>query len=86
MILRKARLNNYYELFKPYLAKVIYYTKQMAKIRNKTFGLFLYDALIDQFDHGNTAKIIRQTFDILKKYLPPLIKQIVKKQESQKNS
>ncbi|WP_334331101.1 carboxypeptidase M32 [Candidatus Phytoplasma prunorum] len=86
LIWRQAKANNDYELFKPYLAKVIEYTKEIAKFRAKSLGgLSLYDALIDIYDTGTTSKSIKKTFSVLKEKLPFLIKEILKKQQFKKN-
>ncbi|MFP7699745.1 MAG: carboxypeptidase M32 [Candidatus Phytoplasma pyri] len=85
LIWRQAKANNDYELFKPYLAKVIKYTREIAQVRAKALGLSLYDALIDLYDTGTTVKSIKKTFTVLKEKLPSLIKEILKKQQFQKN-
>ncbi|RMI88913.1 carboxypeptidase M32 [Candidatus Phytoplasma solani] len=85
IIWRQARKNNDYELFKPYLAKVIEYKQQLAKIRSQAFGLSLYDSLLDQFSRGMTTVKIKKIFDFLKTQLPVLIKKIVTKKIFSKN-
>ncbi|CAP18203.1 Zn-dependent carboxypeptidase [Candidatus Phytoplasma mali] len=85
LIWRKAKVNNDYELFKPYLSEVIKYTKEIAQVRAKALGLSLYDALIDLYDTGTTVQSIKKTFAVLKEKLPPLIKEILKKQQLKKH-
>ncbi|WP_323847529.1 MAG: carboxypeptidase M32 [Phytoplasma sp.] len=78
---RKAKKENDYNLFKPYLQKVLDYTKKIAKIRAKKFNLSLYDSLLDKFDAGSTTKENQEIFEVLKKELPFIIQKILNKQK-----
>ncbi|WP_341266651.1 carboxypeptidase M32 [Candidatus Phytoplasma fraxini] len=78
---RKAKQENNYNLFKPYLQKVLDYTKQIAKIRANKFNLSLYDALLDKFDLGSTTQENKEIFEVLKKELPIIIKKTLHKQK-----
>ncbi|TVY12137.1 carboxypeptidase M32 [Candidatus Phytoplasma pini] len=79
---RQAKEENNYNIFKPYLQKVLDYTKEISKIRSKKFNLSLYDSLLDSFDLGSTSKENKEIFEILKKELPPLIEKTLSKQKN----
>lgn len=83
LIWRTAKKNNDYELFKPYLQKVLNYKKKIAYLRAKNFSkVSLYDALLDQYDPGLTTLQIKKFFNFLKTKLPPLIQNIVQKHKN----
>ncbi|AFE50691.1 carboxypeptidase M32 [Rickettsia prowazekii] len=81
---RKAIKNNDYNLFKPYLQKVLDYTKEVAKIRASILNSGLYDSLIDMFDPSRESSEIKQVFSVLKIALPELINKVLEKQKSNK--
>ncbi|MEZ0180511.1 carboxypeptidase M32 ['Camptotheca acuminata' phytoplasma] len=79
---RTAKKNNDYASFKPYLQKVLNYTKKIAHLKAKKKGLSLYDSLLDDYNQGVSSAEIKQNFDVLKQTLPPLIQKILKNQKT----
>ncbi|WP_347939345.1 carboxypeptidase M32 [Rickettsia oklahomensis] len=84
LVWREARKNNDYNLFKPHLQKVLYYTKEIAKARADVFNCRLYDSLIDMYDPSRQSSEIKQVFSVLKKALRVLINKVLEKQNSTK--
>lgn len=81
---RDAKEVNNYELFKPYLKKVIDMTKKYYRyIDNNTE---LYDVMLEQYEMGMTSDIIDRLFDELKKGLLPLVDKIKSRKIIKKNN
>lgn len=75
LVWMKAKENNDYELFKPYLKSIIEMTKTYCRyIDNTTTNL--YDILLNKFETGITSEIIDKLFEDLKIALIPLIMNI----------
>lgn len=84
LVWRKARKTNDYNLFKPYLQKVLDYTREVAKVRAGVFNCSPYDALIDMYDPSRTSSEIKKVFSYVKENLSELIGKVLEKQKSQK--
>ena len=75
---REAKEKKDYELFKPYLSKIIELTKKYYRfIDPKSENL--YDVMLNQYETGMTSDVIDKLFKELKEYLIPLIKDIAQK-------
>lgn len=83
MIWRKARKENNFAEFSPYLEKVLEVTRDIAQAKSESLGCSPYDAMIDQFDPGLTAKEIDIIFADLKQFLPSFTEEVVEQQKSQ---
>jgi carboxypeptidase Taq len=71
---QKAKQNDDYASFEPYLLKTIEYSKQLLKYREgKLKG---YDIFLDDYEPGMTIEKYDAFFDQLKKGIVPLIKKI----------
>ncbi len=68
----KAKKENNYQLFKPYLEKLVTMTKQYYTYMYPDKNL--YDAMLESYERGVTSEIIDPLFDKLKEKLIPLIK------------
>lgn len=79
----EAKANNNYELYKPYLKKVIELTKEYYSYYDPDKKL--YDAMLDRYESGMTQNVLDVLFDELKKELIPLIQQVKKDTPSKKN-
>lgn len=73
---RKAKKDNNYALYKPYLLKIIEMTKQIYKCR--TSDKSLYDQMLDDYEEGMTTEKYDAFFGKLKEAIIPLIQKIVK--------
>ena len=73
-IWRKAKDENNYALFKPYLEKLIDFSRRMAHYTRPDMPV--YDALLDQYEKGLTREKCDQFFDTLRRELVPLIHQV----------
>ena len=71
----KAKEKNDYELFKPYLKKIIDYTKKYYRYMydNPTN---LYDCMLNDYEKNINSEFIDKLFSNLKKELIPIIKEI----------
>ncbi len=67
----KAKDNNDYEMFKPYLKKVINLTKEYYGYISD--GKNLYDTMLNEFESGITSEVIDKLFNELKNALIPII-------------
>ncbi|MDB2414634.1 carboxypeptidase M32 [Rickettsiales bacterium] len=83
MVWRKARAENDFKTFAPYLDKVVKLVREVAKAKSDAFNCSPYDALIDQFDPGLKTEQLDKIFDNLKEFLPGFIQEVVEKQKSQ---
>ena len=70
----KAKKENNYELYKPYLKKVIELTKKYYSYYDPKKNL--YDAMLDKYESGMTTEILDKLFDELKKEIIPLIQNV----------
>lgn len=70
----KAKKENNYELFKPYLKKNIEMTKKYYSYINNNDNL--YDTMLGEYEKGINMNLLDSLFDKLKEYLIPLIKKI----------
>lgn len=77
----KARKDNKFEDFAPYLKKVIDYKKNFASYRVKK-GQEPYEVLLGDFDECFMIKELDEFFDKLKKEIIPLLKQVATKAET----
>lgn len=72
----EAKAKNDYEMFKPYLEKIINMTKQYYTYLYPEMDL--YDSMLNEFEKGMTSDIIDPLFEELKEALVPLIKKVTK--------
>lgn len=72
---KEAKEKQDYELFKPYLSKIIKMTKEYYKFLNKD-ATNLYDVMLNDYEMGMTSDIIDRLFNELKEALIPLIKEV----------
>lgn len=73
----KAKKEKDYNIFKPYLAKIITLTKEVYKAMYPSSSN-LYDSMLDTYESGLTSKIIDPLFTKLKESIIPIIKQLPK--------
>ncbi|MCL2377574.1 MAG: carboxypeptidase M32 [Defluviitaleaceae bacterium] len=75
---RKARVENNYKAFAPYLKRLIEMKKQMLELRADEIpeGGQPYDIFLDDFEEGMTIKQYDDFFEKLKATVVPLIKQV----------
>ncbi len=73
-----AKQQNNYELYKPYLLKIIEFKKKYIQW-NQTPELKGYDLLLDEFESGMTTQDYDLFFKALKERLVPFVKQTLKK-------
>ena len=76
---RKAKLSNDFELFAPYLEKIVATNIKFAGYYNSE--LAPYDALIDRYEEGMNMKTLDEFFDKLRNGLKPLIEKIAEKDQ-----
>jgi len=77
---RKANdWKGFLENWKPMVACV----RQEATLLAAATGLSRYDALVDRFEPGMTTAIIEPMFEDLKRWLPPLIQEVIAKQRTE---
>ena len=74
-----AKEKSDYELFKPYLKKVIEYTKRFYQYMYPN-STNLYDDMLDSFEKGITSKIIDPLFENLKKEIIPIVNNLKNKE------
>jgi len=72
----KAREDNDFEYFAPYLEQIVAKTKEMVGHRN-TENKPIYDMLLDDYEEGMTMEIYDEFFAKLRATIVPLLKQIV---------
>lgn len=73
----KAKKENDYNIFKPYLNKVIELTKKLYEY--KYLNCNLYDSMLNEYEANMTSKKIDILFEELKKEIIPIIKNIKSK-------
>ena len=71
----KAKQENDYESFAPYLKEIIAVQKQIAKMRQKP-GESLYDVLLNDFEEGMSEKEYDEFFGLVSEKLVPLINKL----------
>lgn len=67
----KAKANNDYTMFKPYLAKMIDITKKFYEKLGE--GNSIYDAMLDKYERGISIDVIDPLFEDLKNSIIPII-------------
>lgn len=75
---QEAKSKDDFEIYLPYLKKVIDYTKKFAEY-TRTDEECLYDVLLKDYEKGFTVKDLDVFFDKLKDSLIPLVKNICKR-------
>ena len=75
----KARQDNDYAAFAPYLQKTIEYSRQVAELLG--YEEQLYDALLDNFEPGMKTSQVAAIFEDLKKDLIPLVRAITERKD-----
>ena len=75
-----AKEKNDYELYKPYLNKLILYTKKLYSYKSNKKNI--YDAMLEDYQVGWTTKEIDPLFNEIKKSLIPIIKNAKIKEKS----
>jgi len=73
-IWEKAKNENDFALFAPYLEKIVYYNRKFAGYYNPE--LQPYDALLDRYEEGMNTAILDEFFGKLRQTLVPLIGKI----------
>lgn len=81
MIWQKAKAENDYSIFEPYLEKLIDYNKRFAGYRAKQ-GQKLYDVLLDDFEEGITSEVLDEFFSKIREEIVPLLKKVVTKNDT----
>ena len=80
---RNQRKDNNWADFQTNLEKVVELSRQEAQIRSEATGLSRYNALVDLYEPGMTTDKLDVIFADVKSWLPDLIQQIQKKQQSE---
>jgi carboxypeptidase Taq len=75
----KAKTENNYSIFEPYLKKVIEIVKKMYGYRDS--DLPLYDQMLDDFEPGMRQASYDVFFDALKERLVPLIRKVTEAEQ-----
>ncbi|MEZ0394192.1 MAG: carboxypeptidase M32 [Desulfurococcaceae archaeon] len=75
LVWRRARQENDFAKFEPYLSKIVSLTREMAD--RLGWKEHPYDALIDLYEEGMTARKAAEVLDKLEKGLRPLIDRVV---------
>ncbi|MDA9163585.1 carboxypeptidase M32 [Rickettsiaceae bacterium] len=83
-IWRSARAENDFAKLEPYLDRVFDSVRHIASLKAEKLKKSPFDVLIDTYDPERTSSETKVVFDHLKTELPPLVNQIVAKQESEK--
>lgn len=73
-IWEKAKANNDYDLYKPYLKEVIEVTKEYYSYYEPNMNV--YDAMLNLHERGMTQDVLDSLFDELKEELIPLIQKV----------
>lgn len=77
----QAKIDNNYELFKPYLEKIISFNRNYVKYL-ETDKMKGYDILLDEYEEGSNVKFYDEFFTLLKKEIVPLVKEITSQKQS----
>lgn len=78
----KCKNSGQFEVFAPYLKKIIELKKEEARCLRSDASKGLYDLMIDVFEPGVTSAFIEETFNRLKSFLVPFVKEQAKKHAS----
>jgi len=70
-----ARAKSDFQSYAPYLEKILHYVRKFATL-TKTVEGPLYNALLDEYEEGNTIEKLDQFFATLKARIVPLLKKI----------
>lgn len=65
-----------FDLFRPYLEKLVDYTKKFIQYWGADHVNNTYDVLLDMYEPGVTVEVLDQVFGQLKEKIVPLVKQI----------
>jgi carboxypeptidase Taq len=76
----QAKKENDYNIFKPYLKKIIKKTKELYGYTHP--GQAIYDAMLDDYEIGMKTNIIDNLFNEIKTELKPLLPKIISKNNS----
>ncbi len=74
-IWERAKEENNYDIFKPYLKEVIEMTKELYSYIYPDMNV--YDAMLNDYEIGMTTKVIDVLFDEIKESLKPLVKSVI---------
>ena len=72
----ESKKKNDFPAFRPWLDKVLHLKRQEAQCVGAASGN-LYDALLDEYEPGETSENVKRTFDALRPPLVELVKKIV---------
>ena len=72
---QKAKKENDYAAFAPYLELIIEYCKKFAALQAKE-GQKLYDVMLEEFEEGFTMEVLDSFFAELKEKIVPLLKKV----------
>lgn len=73
LVWKDAKENNDFDMFKPYLSKIIEMTKEYYTYIGGSFTNNLYDVMLNQFETGVKSELIDKLFEDLKVGILPLI-------------
>lgn len=68
---RKAKEENDYSIFEPYLVRIIEFQRKFASYKNADIPA--YEALLDDYEKGMTTQVLDEFFGMLREKLVPLI-------------
>lgn len=71
----EAKQNNQYELFEPYLAKIVEFNIKFAEYQNS--GLSPYDYWLNEYERGASTKVLDEFFAKLRTAIVPMIDEIM---------
>ena len=72
----KAKCSNAFEVFQPYLEKIVAYNRKFAGYYDP--GVPAYDALLNEYEEGMTMEVLDAFFEKLRSAIVPLIEKIAK--------
>ncbi len=70
----KAKVNNDFSIFRPYLEKIVEYQKKFAGYYNQSIPA--YDALLNEYEEGMTMAVLDAFFAKLRRTIVPLVEKI----------
>lgn len=73
MVWKDAKENNDFNMFKPYLSKIIEMTKEYYTYIGGSFANNLYDVMLNEYETGVKSELIDKLFEELKVGILPLI-------------
>ncbi|KPA81043.1 putative mitochondrial carboxypeptidase, putative,metallo-peptidase, Clan MA(E), family 32 [Leptomonas pyrrhocoris] len=77
----KARAENNFSLFAPYLKQAVANAREEARYRGAVFGTGLYESLFNMYESGMTLDSVDAIFQDIKVWLPPTLKRILASQK-----